>query len=141
QVSEFSSQVVIVDDSYNANPASMKAGIEYAHALAKHKKIAVQWAILGDMLELGERGEEYHRAIARYLKKAHFSELWAVGDLMHYTVEEAQRRGIISRHFSSLDELLEYLSRLRVKRTLIFVKGSRAMRMEKVVGALQERLG
>ncbi|MHA2610938.1 MAG: UDP-N-acetylmuramoyl-tripeptide--D-alanyl-D-alanine ligase [bacterium JZ-2024 1] len=140
-IQEFSSQVVVVDDSYNANPASMRAGIEYTRALAKHKKIPRLWAILGDMLELGEKGEEYHRDIARYLKRACISELWAVGDLMRYTVEEADKRGITSRHFSSVEELLEHLSRLRLDQTVIFVKGSRAMRMEKVVEALQQKLG
>lgn len=124
------SNVVIVD-AYNANPTSMNAALDNMHALSSGHKVAM----LGDMLELGEDSVKEHLSI---VKKASgiFSEVYLVGPEFRKALEECEKGTCVFRQFDTSEELLQWLEGYPVKDAAILVKGSRGMRMEKVLPAL-----
>jgi UDP-N-acetylmuramoyl-tripeptide--D-alanyl-D-alanine ligase len=126
-------QMDIIDDSYNANPQSLKAAIESIGKLNQYRQKIL---ILGDMRELGVQAENLHAECGKFAKENGIDVLWATGDLMRNTVKNF---GENARHFESKAELIENLinnKSLLDKNNLILVKGSRSMEMEQVVKAL-----
>jgi len=136
----------IIDDSYNANPDSVRAAIE---ALKQSGKLA--WLILGDMGEVGDQGPEFHREVGAYAAEQGISKLFAVGEQCQFAIEgfdNAKKNGLplaSAKHFSDIDGLIAQLrDALHVQSASsnehlnILVKGSRFMRMEGVVQALLE---
>ncbi len=116
---------VIIDDSYNANPDSMRAAIS---VLARAK--GTRLLVLGDMGELGDIGTAAHAGIGAYARESGIDEVFALGELSR---ETAAAFGAGARHFSDLAELAaELLPRLAPGVTVL-VKGSRFMRMERVI--------
>ncbi|HEX5364867.1 MAG TPA: UDP-N-acetylmuramoyl-tripeptide--D-alanyl-D-alanine ligase [Gallionella sp.] len=117
----------LIDDTYNANPASMRAAIEVL-AQVIGKRILV----LGDMGELGEGAVAFHAEIGRAARDAGIEQLWALGELSRHAVQEF---GTGARHFGHIDELTGALTRELDANTTVLVKGSRFMKMERVVQA------
>jgi UDP-N-acetylmuramoyl-tripeptide--D-alanyl-D-alanine ligase len=119
---------VVIDDTYNANPESMKAAIS---VLAAHsgRKILV----IGDMGELGENAEAMHAAVGEFAKRAGVDSLLALGDLSATAVRSFGEGG---RHFSNVDDLAAVLAESLDATCTVLVKGSRFMRMERVIAAL-----
>ncbi len=121
----------IIDDTYNANPDSVRAAIAVLGRAPGER-----WLALGDMGEVGEQGLAFHREIGEYARIAAIDRVLAVGELTGETVEAF---GPDAEHFASVDELVEAL-RTRLAgagaRVTLLVKGSRFMRMERVVAAL-----
>lgn len=120
---------VLIDDTYNANPASVRAALAVLAPTAG-KKIFV----LGDMRELGESAVDLHRAIGRDARKAGLDQLLTVGELSAYAAEEF---GKGARHFNSLDELLNVVESQLAEDVTVLIKGSRFMQMERVVRQLE----
>ena len=122
----------IFDDSYNANPASVRAAIEVLAAATGNR-----YLVLGDMAELGQSGGELHRAIGEFAKSKNIQKVYALGDLSRQTVEGF---GQTAHHFSShaelLSKLLSDLNNQQACTTNILVKGSRSMSMEHIVTGL-----
>ncbi len=119
----------VFDDTYNANPDSVRAAIAVL-AQAPGRK----WLLLGDMGEVGAQGETFHREIGAYARDAQIDRLFATGTMMRYTVESFGSGG---EHFASVDALVEALVAGRISpRDAVLIKGSRFMRMERVVAAL-----
>jgi len=118
----------LIDDSYNANPDSARAAIDVLAA-----EPGTRFLLLGDMGEVGERGPEFHKEIGRYARERGVDRLYALGELCRSAVE-AFGRG--SRHFATVEELIAVASVDVVSDTVALVKGSRFMRMERVVRAL-----
>jgi UDP-N-acetylmuramoyl-tripeptide--D-alanyl-D-alanine ligase len=116
---------VLIDDSYNANPASVHAALKVL-AQASGKKILV----LGDMGELGPAAEKLHGEIGAEARRSGVDELLALGDLTVRTVREF---GAGACHFARIEELLEALDQKLGAGDTVLVKGSRFMRMERVV--------
>nr|WP_211468359.1 UDP-N-acetylmuramoyl-tripeptide--D-alanyl-D-alanine ligase [Actinocrinis puniceicyclus] len=79
-VSERPDGVVVIDDAYNANPESVRAALKALGALARARPGARSWAVLGQMLELGERSGEEHDAIGRLAARLRVDRLVAVGE-------------------------------------------------------------
>jgi UDP-N-acetylmuramoyl-tripeptide--D-alanyl-D-alanine ligase len=123
-----SSGALVIDDTYNANPESMQAAIA---VLAAHpgRKIFV----MGDMGELGDNAEAMHAAIGEFAKRAGVNALFALGEM---STAAARSFGAGARHFSSVDELLGALVSMLDYGSTVLVKGSRFMRMERVIEAL-----
>ncbi|MGM0412300.1 MAG: UDP-N-acetylmuramoyl-tripeptide--D-alanyl-D-alanine ligase [Pseudomonadota bacterium] len=119
----------LLDDTYNANPASLAAGLEVL-AAAPGRRILV----LGDMGELGEGGEAYHAEAGRAAAAAGIDELWAVGPLAAAAAETFGREGRPSEAQALAAKLQQRLD----NNTTVLVKGSRAMGLEAVVTALTE---
>ena len=122
--------IQIINDAYNASPASMRVAIHTTADIAEGRKIAV----LGDMLELGAFTEKLHRSIGSELAKHKFSVLVTVGNLGKLIAEGAKDAGIKDIFVAdNHEEAAEYLRRIMVKGDTILFKGSRAMRMEKII--------
>jgi UDP-N-acetylmuramoyl-tripeptide--D-alanyl-D-alanine ligase len=121
---------VVIDDTYNANPASTRAAIA---ALAQHAGKTI--LVLGDMLDLGDQAVPAHAEIGRYVSECGISALYTCGDFAAHT---AQACGGSARHFSKQGDLLAVLSDALAPGVTVLVKGSRAMGMEYIVSVLLE---
>ncbi|CAH1904395.1 D-alanyl-D-alanine-adding enzyme [Candidatus Nitrotoga sp. HW29] len=115
----------LIDDSYNANPASLHAALEVL-AQSAGKKILV----LGDMGELGEDAIHLHSEIGAEARRFGVNQLLALGKLTPYAVHEF---GTDARHFERIEDLFAVLDKNLDRDSTVLVKGSRFMRMERVV--------
>jgi len=130
--------VRILDDTYNANPVSVRAALETVAARRDAGRLV---AVLGDMLELGGIAEEAHREIGRAVVAAGADELVGVGHLALLAVEAAREAGLAeARHATTFEDTVAYLLKRLVPGDTVLVKGSRGMRLERVVDALVARL-
>ena len=121
----------VIDDSYNASPLSMHAALDTLKSLPGKRKIAV----LGDMLEIGKYAIEAHEYMGRLAGKF-VDVLITVGPRAKFIAESAREAGIKKNNiysFDVVDEALKPTQNLIKKGDLILVKGSRAMRLDKVV--------
>ncbi|HUF19565.1 MAG TPA: UDP-N-acetylmuramoyl-tripeptide--D-alanyl-D-alanine ligase [Burkholderiales bacterium] len=119
----------LLDDSYNANPESIKAALAVLGA-APGKKIFV----IGDMGELGEAVAEMHAEIGAFARRAGVDRLLGLGVSSAAAVRAF---GEQAAHFETLEKLIEALERELEPNCTVLVKGSRFMRMERVTAALQ----
>ncbi len=120
----------LFDDSYNANPLSVVAAAEFIATLPGES-----WLVLGDMKELGEDAAELHREVGEAARASGVSRLFAYGDLAS---NAAEGFGEHASWFASLDALVDELCEELNEDINVLVKGSRSMRMERVVDALRE---
>lgn len=121
----------VIDDTYNANPDSMKAGIRVLMELPKEgRKVAV----LGDMLELGEEERMYHEEIGRFAAASGVDLLLTVGNLTPYMEQAAlaEGKGIRVKHFENNKQVSEYLKTLLLPEDVVLLKGSRGMALNQV---------
>jgi UDP-N-acetylmuramoyl-tripeptide--D-alanyl-D-alanine ligase len=119
---------VVIDDSYNANPDSVRAAVEVLARLGGRRVL-----VLGDMGEVGDKGEEFHAEVGRYAKERGIDRLLLLGDM---TRAAAAAFGQGAAHFAALDALLAAVSAEQAAGAAFLVKGSRFMKMERVVAAL-----
>ncbi|VAX27787.1 UDP-N-acetylmuramoyl-tripeptide--D-alanyl-D-alanine ligase [hydrothermal vent metagenome] len=122
---------LVISDIYNANPASMEEAVKELVRLRRGRAVAV----LGDMLELGPYGEEAHRKLGRWLATLDVDVLIAVGDLMSYTCEEFSggNGSVRALHVKDPLEAREILKGMVGKEDTVLIKGSRGMRLERVL--------
>jgi len=118
--------VTLVDDSYNANPDSVRAAIDVLAGLP-----GPRWLVLGDMGEVGDQGPAFHAEVGAYARERSIEHLWTVGA----QGEAAARAHGGARHFEAMSALLPALAEAPVAASIV-VKGSRFMKMEQVVAAL-----
>lgn len=118
----------LIDDSYNANPDSVRAAID---VLAGEPKPGV--LVLGDMGEVGEDGPAYHREVGGYARERGVARLLALGPACAQAVAAF---GDGAEHFADVSALTACARELDAPGTTLLVKGSRFMRMERVVAAL-----
>ncbi|HKS93655.1 MAG TPA: UDP-N-acetylmuramoyl-tripeptide--D-alanyl-D-alanine ligase [Gammaproteobacteria bacterium] len=119
----------LVDDSYNANPVSLKAAVEFAVSLGDPV-----WLVLGDMGELGASAAALHAECGELARRLDVRRLWTCGNLSRHA---SGNFGAGAEHFEDCEALIQALrGELRAGITVL-VKGSRAMRMERVVEALR----
>ncbi|GAB4119152.1 MAG: UDP-N-acetylmuramoyl-tripeptide--D-alanyl-D-alanine ligase [Sideroxydans sp.] len=117
----------LIDDTYNANPASMRAALEVL-AQTPGKRIFV----LGDMGELGDEAAQFHREIGIAARELGIERMLALGALSGLAVQ-AFGRG--AEHFADIETLQRRLAEELDAQTTVLVKGSRFMKMERVVQA------
>jgi UDP-N-acetylmuramoyl-tripeptide--D-alanyl-D-alanine ligase len=120
----------LIDDTYNANPASLSAAIGVL-ARAAGKRVLV----LGDMGELGEKAATLHAETGKEARDAGIEKLFALGAL---SANAAREFGSGARHFESIEDLQRALEKELDGNTTVLVKGSRFMKMERVVKFLEE---
>ena len=120
---------VLIDDSYNANPTSLRAALKVL-AQSSGKKILV----LGDMGELGEEAIRLHGEAGAEARHLGVNKLLALGELTPYAVHEF---GPGARHFERIEDLLATLDQHLDADSTVLVKGSRFMHMERVVKYLE----
>lgn len=123
--------VTLIDDTYNANPESIRAAIDVLARAGKPRLL-----VLGDMGELGGHAAACHTEVGVHARAAGIESLYALGEMSAHTVAAF---GAGARHFSDADALVEQLRTVLspgVAGTAVLVKGSRFMKMERVVDAL-----
>jgi len=118
----------VIDDSYNANPDSVRAAIDVLAASPGRTLL-----VLGDMGEVGEQGPRFHAEAGEYARERGVGGLYALGELARHA---ADAFGTNARHFQSLDALAAAAREAAGAGATLLVKGSRFMRMERVVAAL-----
>ncbi len=129
-------KIVIIDDSYNANPASMKASLKVLQQLGGIKTVAV----LGDMLELGPGAPQIHREVGQFAACSGVAYVIAVGELAGEIAAGARELGAEAVTCRDHEQALQVIAGLPLKEGWhILVKGSRGMRMERLVCALLEQ--
>jgi UDP-N-acetylmuramoyl-tripeptide--D-alanyl-D-alanine ligase len=123
--------VTLVDDSYNANPDSVRAAIDLLAALP-----GPRWMLLGDMAEVGSQGPAFHAEVGAWARQRGLDALWCVGPAC---ATAATAAGPIARHFADVESARAVLDApgARPAAASVLVKGSRSMRMERLVQALQ----
>ena len=129
--------ILLIDDSYNSSPRALEAALKGLAPLSARRKVAV----LGDMLELGPEEAEMHRRAGRQVTGNGWNVLLAVGPRARLIAEGAQSAGLPGARvttFSTSEEAAAGSAALIEKGDLILVKGSRGMRMERVVQRLMD---
>jgi UDP-N-acetylmuramoyl-tripeptide--D-alanyl-D-alanine ligase len=132
----------VIDDTYNANPDSMRAAIDVLAARGSPRVL-----VMGDMGEVGDNGPAFHREVGAYARERGIDVLFALGDAARDSCaafdqagSDAQASGAIpprSCHFDDVSQLVEHLLQAGFGASAtVLVKGSRFMRMERVVDAL-----
>lgn len=121
--------LILIDDSYNANPESMKSSLE---ALGLIKKYERKIAILGDMFELGEKANKFHKELAKEVLKNKITEAALIGEKMK-ELYEALRNRINVFHFNSRDEMKNFILNHSFENSAVLIKGSRGMKMEEFI--------
>lgn len=122
------SGATLLDDSYNANPASIKAGVDALCQLPGE-----HWLALGDVKELGPSGPALHAEVGRYAKAAGVQRLFAVGDLSRHTTEGY---GPGAQHFDTQAALLAALAPALHAGVNLLIKGSHSSAMDRITRAL-----
>jgi UDP-N-acetylmuramoyl-tripeptide--D-alanyl-D-alanine ligase len=124
--------VTVIDDTYNANPGSLQVALDVLSQAP-----GTRWLVLGDMGELGGGGAQWHQQAGALARQAGVSRLYTLGTL---AAGAAQEFGSGATGCAGLDELLDALHANLHGSLYILVKGSRRMRMERVVQDLVEHL-
>ncbi|MFT6331855.1 MAG: UDP-N-acetylmuramoyl-tripeptide--D-alanyl-D-alanine ligase [Lentimonas sp.] len=126
----------VIDDTYNANSASMLAGLRFLSDLKKHKNgNSRSIAFVGDMLELGEFSKEEHSKIANEITEKNIDLVLLVGNEMQDLTTQIDSKKIIG-HFLSSKEAVEKVNFTPQDGDIIFIKGSRGVQMEKLRDAI-----
>ncbi len=127
----------LIDDAYNANPQSMRAGLE---TLSKAFPVAKKILILGDMRELGDETEQAHRELGAYCAEAIKPELLiTVGDSSRWVEEAALARGLARDrllHFNDVEALLPQVKLIASRGDLLYVKASNGLKLFKIIDTL-----
>jgi UDP-N-acetylmuramoyl-tripeptide--D-alanyl-D-alanine ligase len=121
-------EVTLVDDTYNANPDSVRAAIDVLAELPGPRLL-----VLGDMGEVGHQGPAFHAEAGRYAKARGIEHVLTVGELAQVAASVFDG----AQHCDSVETLVEHVQALLPKLHSVLVKGSRFMRMERVVQAMQ----
>ena len=116
----------IIIDCYNANPSSMKAALKSIKEANNKNKVV----ILGDMLELGEDSQKEHQDLLNLAKKYKL-EVYTVGEIFNSIESDT-----IKNKFKTSDEALKHFTKNQIKNSVVLVKGSRGIALEKLIPAL-----
>ncbi len=122
--------ITLLNDTYNSNPASLKAALQVLQ-----NTTTPHWLAFGDMGELGENSIEFHQQAGQLAKEFGVEKLWTIGNISHHA---ANSFGDGSYHFTDHADLVQAISEQLPSSATLLIKGSRAMHMEKIVQALQE---
>lgn len=125
-------RITLVNDSYNANPDSMRAAIALLGSLP-----GPHWLLFGDMGEVGDQGEAFHAEVGAHARERGIEHFWCAGASMAHA---AAAYGANARHFARVEDLIAALPQAPSCASAL-VKGSRFMAMERVVKALQAAAG
>jgi UDP-N-acetylmuramoyl-tripeptide--D-alanyl-D-alanine ligase len=120
--------LTLVDDTYNANPDSVRAAIDVLAGLP-----APRLLVLGDMGEVGQEGRRFHEEVGDYARERGIDSLFAMGELALWTA----RQFGAGQHFGDIDALNAAVREALPRLGSVLVKGSRFMRMERVVQAIE----
>ena len=124
-----SNGVDVIEDCYNANPDSMKAAL----AMFREYPCKRRFALLGDMLELGDLSHEAHEEVGRQAAESGIDTLITYGEQARRTAVVAAAKGLTTLHANTYREAADALLRLMQPGDALLVKASRGMALEKVL--------
>ena len=131
-----SDHMTIINDCYNANPASMKAALSMLTSSPHSIKVAV----LGDMLELGKDARFWHEELGRWIAQSNIDRLIVIGEMARTVCDQAVSQGMDSSSIhpvENMDDIMALLSDLFDKDAMVLVKASRALKLDQVVTQLK----
>jgi UDP-N-acetylmuramoyl-tripeptide--D-alanyl-D-alanine ligase len=115
----------VIDDTYNANPDSVRAAVDVLMQAPSPRLL-----VLGDMGEVGNEGRQFHVEIGAYARGRGIEYLFTIGELARHA---SQAFGARARHFNELESLIKAVDAMHTVQTTALVKGSRFMKMERLV--------
>lgn len=124
--------VTIINDAYNSSPASMKAALKTLIQMDGERKLAV----IGDMYELGEKSEQWHREVGESVEAKSLDMIFTVGEDSEYIIKDQPLKS--AKHFRQLNKLNQELLRVLRPGDILLVKASRGMELDRVVSFLME---
>jgi UDP-N-acetylmuramoyl-tripeptide--D-alanyl-D-alanine ligase len=127
-------EFMLIDDTYNANPESMKSSLELMGKIKAYKN---KIAILGDMFELGKNEIKLHKDLYPFIKKNHIDSVFTIGSRMKNLSSLRKSPGFQIKHFNSRSALKSFLIKSTFINSVVLVKGSRGMEMEEFVNVIQ----
>ncbi len=122
--------ITFLDDSYNANPDSMRAGLQTLSSINTNGR---RVAVLGRMGELGIHAEPEHRALGEFAARTHLNALFTVGDNESSLISTAASSSLTTQHFASHSDCAAHLRAFLAPGDTVLLKGSRSAGMEKVL--------
>lgn len=137
-VTELPQEITLINDAYNANPESMRAGLKALKAMSEGRR---SWAVLGEMRELGDDRVAAHDEIGRLCVRLDINRLVAIGDAGKIIQMGAAQEGSFGNeaaHVATAEEAIEMLKREVRPGDVIFIKASRGVALERVAIALIE---
>ncbi len=126
----------IINDTYNANPDSMKSSLNLLTQIENRKR---KIAILGDMFELGKGSKLKHIELAEIINELKIDEVYSIGSMMKHLNKKLNGKIKVHNHFSDRTVLKNLLSKIDLKNSLVLVKGSRGMKMEEFAKIIESR--
>ena len=123
----------LIDDTYNANPDSVRAAIDVLSDMSGKSVL-----VLGDMGEVGDNGTRFHAEIGEYARTRGIGHFFTFGNMAR---SAAEAYGKAARHFTEIDAMNHVLREMLAPEMTVLVKGSRFMKMERVVEQLMEKEG
>jgi len=124
--------MMIVNDTYNSNPDSVRLGLE---TMKEYKTKGNKHIVLSDMLEMGSKSTSEHKAIGVLINELGFKNLYTYGKASYNIFKSADSLEN-NYHFNDKDELSEFLKRVIKKGDIIYLKASRGMKLEDVIKKL-----
>jgi len=128
--------ITFIDDTYNANPFSVRNAIEALKAMRTESK---KLMVFGDMLEMGVEARSSHENMGRLIADAGISHLFCYGEDSRYTVESAKAGGIVfSEHYETKKDLAEALHSVLKPGDIVLFKGSRGVAIEDIISLIKD---
>jgi UDP-N-acetylmuramoyl-tripeptide--D-alanyl-D-alanine ligase len=127
----------LINDTYNANPVSMKSAIEFLNTFDKKLK---RIAVLGDMFELGDKAVLAHKQLASVIKRNRIDEVYTIGKLMKNLSESIKDKKIVNKHFTGKEKLIGFIAEKDFSNSVVLLKGSRGMKMEELIKAFEGKI-
>lgn len=127
---------ILIDDSYNANPDSVKAAIELTGKIKTFKRKVI---ILGDMLELGEKEIHLHKSLSTAVIKNNVDELYTIGKRMKYLNTATKNRISKADHFYTRKSLHNFIGNYDFSNSIVLIKGSRRLKMEEFANEIKKK--
>ena len=124
----------LINDSYNANPDSMKSSLEILSKMESRKR---KIAVLGDMFELGKESKNKHLELANVINKTNVNEVYSTGKMMKLMNQKLNGKTKIHQHFDERESLKKHLRTFDIQKSAVLVKGSRGMKMEEFVSVIE----
>ncbi len=129
----------IINDTYNANPLSVNMGIRFLNEIKSNNN---KFMILGDMLEMGNLSESSHKNIGTNISKSKIDYLFCYGENTKHTINSAKNNNMINAiHFEDKKLLVKKIISLIKPNDIIYIKGSRGLKMESIISDLKNSRG
>lgn len=128
----------VIDDTYNSNPGSLKAALEL---LSAYDEKYDKYAVLGDMLELGDESDNLHAGIGDSIDFSRFRDTYLLGEEMKNLKDNLKNQNINCHHYSDRRELLEDLKQITRENSIILFKASNGLRFYDLISDLEAAYG